>query len=63
MRLVCSLYDFSTFYYIIPHILITETLLDLTERAYKKIFKNEGKLYHDCTDKKVFFQFYRPERV
>ena len=34
-----STYDFSTLYNTLPHNLIKEKLLDLIERAFKKIFK------------------------
>ena len=50
-----STYDFSTLYTTLPHNVINEKLLDLIERAFKKIFKNEGTLYLACNDKKVFF--------
>ena len=39
----------------IPNYLIKEKLLDLTKRAFKMIFKNEGTLYLVCNDKKAFF--------
>ena len=52
-----STYDFSTLYTTLPHDLIKEKLLDLIERAFKKIFKTEGTLYFDCNDKKAFFTF------
>ena len=35
-----STYDFSTLYSTLSHNLIKEDLLDLNERAFKKIFKN-----------------------
>ena len=50
-----STYDFSTLYTTLPHNLIKEKLLDLIERFFKKIFKNEGMLYLACNDKKAFF--------
>ena len=50
-----SIYNFSTLYTTLPHNLIKEKLLDLIERAFKKIFKNEGMLYLACNDKKAFF--------
>ena len=50
-----SAYDFFTLYTTLPHNLIKEKLLDLIERAFKKIFKNEGTLYLACNDKKAFF--------
>ena len=40
-----SLYDFSTLYTTLPHILIKEKLLDLIERTF---YKKEGKLYLAC---------------
>ena len=50
-----SCYDFSTLYTTLPHNLIKEKLFDLIERAFKKIFKNEGTLYLACNDKTAFF--------
>ena len=50
-----STYDFSTLYTTLPHNLIKEKLLDLIERAFKKIFKNEGTLYLACNGEKAFF--------
>ena len=47
-----STYDFSTLYTSLPHNLIKEKLLDLTERTFSK---KEGKLYLACNDKKAFF--------
>ena len=44
MRLVCPLMIFR-----LP--------LDLIERAFKKIFKNEGTLYLACNDKKTFYTY------
>ena len=35
----------------------------LTDRAFKKIFKNECTLYLACNDKKAFYHFYRPYRL
>ena len=52
-----SISDFSTFYTTLPYNLIKEKLLDLIERAFKKIFKNEDTLYLTCYDKKAFFTF------
>ena len=46
---------FSTLYTTLPHNLIKEKLLDLIERAFKNIFKNEGTLYLACNDNKAFF--------
>ena len=50
MRLV-----FSTLCTTLPHNLIKKKLLDLIERPFKKIFKNEGTRYLACNDKKAFF--------
>ena len=50
-----STYDFSTLYTTLPYNLIKEKLLDLIEHAFKKIFKNQGKLYLACIDNKAFF--------
>ena len=47
-----STYDFSTLYTTLPHNLIKEKLLDLIERTF---YKQEGKLYLACNDKKAFF--------
>ena len=47
-----STYDFSTLYTTLPHILIKEKLLDLIEQTF---YKEEGKLYLACNDKKAFF--------
>ena len=47
-RVTClSTYDFSTLYTTLPHNtrIIKEKLLDLIERTFKKIFKDEGTLY------------------
>ena len=52
-----STYDFSTLSTTLPHNLMKEKLLDLIERALKKIFKNEGALYLACNNKKAFFIF------
>ena len=49
-----STYDFSTLYTTLPHNLIKD-YLDLIERAFKTMFKNEGMLYLACNDKKAFF--------
>ena len=49
-----STYDFSTLYTTLPHHLMKEKLLDLIERAFKRI-KNEGTLYLACNDKKAAF--------
>ena len=40
-----STYDFSSLYTTLHHNLIKEKLLNLTERACKKISKNEGTLF------------------
>ena len=45
-----STYDFSTLYTTLPHNLIKENFPDLIERAFKKIFKNEGTLYLACSN-------------
>ena len=50
MRLV-----FSTLCTTLPHNLILKKLLDLIERPFQKIFKNEGTRYFACNDKKAFF--------
>ena len=50
-----STYDFSTLYTTLHNDLRKEKLLDLIERDFKKIFKNEGTLYLACNDKKAFF--------
>ena len=47
-----AIYDFSTLYTTLPHNLIKEKLLDLIKRTF---YKNEGKLYLACNDKKAFF--------
>ena len=46
-----SIYYFSTF----PLYLIKGKLIDLIERAFRKIFKNEGTLYLACNDKNALF--------
>ena len=46
-----STYDFSTLFTTLPLNLIKEKLLDLTERAFKKFYKNEGTFYLACNDK------------
>ena len=48
-----STYDFL--YTTLPHNLIKEKQSDLTERAFKKFYKNEGTLYLACNDRKAFF--------
>ena len=50
-----STYDFSTLYTTLPHNLISEKLLDLIERAFKRFYKNKGTLYLSRNDKKAFF--------
>ena len=49
-----STYDFSTLYTTLPDKVIKEKLLDLFELAFNKIFKNEGRFYLACKDKKRF---------
>ena len=39
----------------IPHNRIKEKLIDVIERAFKQLYKNEGTLYLACNDKKAFF--------
>ena len=39
----------------LPHNLIKEKLGNLTERAFRKFYKNEGTLYLACNDRKAFF--------
>ena len=39
----------------LPHNLIKKKLLDLIERPFQKILKNEGTRYLACNDKKAFF--------
>ena len=51
MRLVCPLMIFSSLYTTLPH--NQNKILDLIERAFKKIFKNEGMLYLACNDMKA----------
>ena len=46
-----STYDFSTLYTTLPHNLIKDKLVDLTERTSQR----EGALYISCNDKHVFF--------
>ena len=41
-----------TLYTTLPHNLIKK-LLDLIERAFKQLYKNEGTLYLACNDKKA----------
>ena len=54
VRLVCPLM-FSTLSTILQHNLIKEKILDLIERTFKKIFKNEGTLHLACNDNKTYF--------
>ena len=49
MRL--STFDFSTLYTTLPHDLIKDKLVDLTER----FFQREGSLYIACNDMHSFF--------
>ena len=46
-------YDFFTLFTTLPHNLIKDKLVDLTER----IFQREGSLYIACTDRHAFFNF------
>ena len=46
-----STYDFSTLYTTLPHNLIKDKLVDLTERT----FQREGSLYIACNDRNAFF--------
>ena len=46
-----STYDFSTLYTTLPHNLIQDKLVDLTERT----FQREGSLYIACNDRNAFF--------
>ena len=46
---------FSTLCTTLLHNLIKKKLLDLIERPFQKIFKNEGTRYLACNDKKAFF--------
>ena len=48
-----STYDSFTLYTTLPNNLIKK-LLDLIERAFENIFKNEGMLHFACNDKKAF---------
>ena len=41
--------------YDLPHNLIKEKLVDLIERAFKKLYKNERTLFLACNDRKAFF--------
>ena len=45
------------FFYSLNHIksYLKKKLLDLIERPFQKIFKNEGTRYLACNDKKAFF--------
>ena len=45
-----STYDFSTFYTTLPHNLIKDKLIDLTERT----FQREGSPYLACNDRNAF---------
>ena len=55
VRLVCPLMLFFTLYTTLPHNLIKGKLVDLIERAFGKVYKNEGTLYIDGNDRKAFF--------
>ena len=46
-----STYDFFTLYTTLPHNLIKDKLVDLTERIYQR----EGSLYILCNDRNAFF--------
>ena len=46
-----SAYDFSTLYTTLPHNLIKDKLIDLTERT----FNREGSPYLACNDRNAFF--------
>ena len=48
-----STYDLSTLFTTLPHNLIKDKLVDLTERT----FQRKGSLYIACNDKNVFFTF------
>ena len=49
-----STYDFSSLYTTLPHNLLKENLLDLIERAFKKIFKTEVRFILSVTIRKRF---------
>ena len=51
MRLVCQLTIFSTLYTTLPHNLIKETLINLTEWT----FKREGSPNITCNERQAFF--------
>ena len=46
-----STYDFTTLYTILPHNIIKDKIVDLTER----IFQREGSLYIACNDRHTLF--------
>ena len=48
-----SAYDFSTLYTTLPHNLIKDKLIDLTERT----FNREGSPYLACNDRNAFLYF------
>ena len=51
MRSVCLLMIFSTLYTTLPHNLIKDKLIDLSE----KTFQREGSPYLACNDRNAFF--------
>ena len=51
VRPVCQTYDFSTLYTTLPHNLIKEKLINLTERT----FKRENSPYSACNERQAFF--------
>ena len=53
-----STYDFSTRYTTLPHNLIKDKLIDLTERT----FQREGSLYLACNDRNAFFTSEKPKK-
>ena len=58
MRPVCLLMIFSTLYTTLPHNLITDKLIDLTERTFQK----EGSPYLACNDRNAFFTSEKPKK-
>ena len=53
-----STYDFSTLYASLPHNLIKDKLIDLTERT----FQREGSPYLACNDRNAFFTSEKPKK-
>ena len=53
-----STYDFSTLYTTLPHNLIKDKLIDLTERT----FQREGSPYLACNDRNAFFTSEKPKK-